>query len=364
MASAITSDNVESQFIYTDEPGSAFGTVVYLTNDSGVTVTAGSDVELQDRLDNNFTPVSKSQYSRMVTGTDASGVQIQTVDQYLSTNPQLKGRNNARELVQVFIDEWVNTGSEDLAEDAMYASPFLESAFPGIKDDNGNAIYTISAYTAQDRNYNVALAEKGLNPFLPILQERKADLFKNQVDPQEFSARLDEVRTNVLDNPNKDAVLSQYNEFFAAQGKNIEMTDEALFLLAIAPDVDSFILDERFKIADIGVEASLQGFNLSKGIALDLYERGYDMARATELFGTASSALSQVMRAQAQQAGVSPESIVNAVNIQDYLSAFVDMDADAITTFTRLGAIGESLSTTATGASTTETGQVVGLIET
>jgi len=51
-------------------------------------------------------------------------------------------------------------------------------------------------------------------------------------------------------------------------------------------------------------------------------------------------------------------------SIDDYLSAFVDMDADAITTFTRIGAMGQSLGTTATGATTTETGQVVGLIET
>ena len=51
------------------------------------------------------------------------------------------------------------------------------------------------------------------------------------------------------------------------------------------------------------------------------------------------------------------------VNIEDYLAAFVDFDADAISTFTRIGAMSTALSSAAVGAATTETGQVVGLIE-
>ena len=364
MASPITNEDVDSQFIYTDEPGSAFDTVVYLTDNEGNTRTAGSNVELKELLDAGYNAVSKATFTRTQSGTDNDGNTILTVDEYLQNNPELKGRSGARELIEVFINEWIATGSEDLAEDAMYSSVFLEQAFPGIKDDKGVAIYTISNYVATERNYNVALAEKGLNPFLPFLQEKKGDLFKNQVDAAEFSQRLEEIRSNVLDNPNKESVLAQYNTFFASQGKNIEMTDEALFLLAIAPDVDSFILDERFKIADIGVEASLSGFNISKGIALDLYDRGYDMARSTELFAGASTALAQAARASAQAQGLSPEVTSQMLSIDDYLSAFIDMDADAITTFTRIGAVGQSLGTTATGAATTETGQVVGLIET
>ncbi len=364
MAGPITSDLVDSSFIYTDTPGSQYDTVVYLVDSDGNQRTAGSDEEYNSLVDEGYAAVTKAAYDRTTTGVDDEGTNILTVDEYLANNPQLKGRSGARELVEVFINEWIKTGSADLAEDAMYASPLLEQAFPGIKDDQGIALYTISAYTAQERNYNVALSEKGLNPFLPFLQEKKADLFKNQVDPTEFSARLEEIRSNVLDNPNKEAVLEQYNSFFAAQGKNIEMTDEALFLLAIAPDVDSFLLDERFKIADIGVEASLAGFNISKGIALDLYDRGYDMARATELFAGASTALAQAARSAAQAQGISTEVTSQMFSIDDYLSAFVDMDADAITTFTRIGAMGQSLGTTATGATTTETGQVVGLIET
>ena len=364
MAGPITNDIVDNRFIYRDTPGSAFDTVVYLVDSEGNQRTAGSDEELNNLVDEGYSPISQSQYINRSTGLDAMGVQISTVDEYLANNPQLKGRSGARGLVEVFINEWIKTGSAELAEDAMYVSPLLEQAFPGILDDQGVAVYTISQYTAQERNYNVALAEKGLNPFLPFLQEKKADLFKNQVDAVEFSQRLEEIRSNVLDNPNKEEVIAQYNTFFAAQGKNIEMTDEALFLLAIAPDVDSFILDERFKVADIGVEASLAGFNISKGIALDLYDRGYDMARATELFASASTALSQAARSAAQAQGISTEVTSQMLSIDDYLSAFVDMDADAITTFTRIGAMGESLGTTATGATTTETGQVVGLIET
>ena len=85
------------------------------------------------------------------------GVQISTVDEYLANNPQLKGRSGARGLVEVFINEWIKTGSAELAEDAMYVSPLLEQAFPGILDDQGVAVYTISQYTAQERNYNLSV---------------------------------------------------------------------------------------------------------------------------------------------------------------------------------------------------------------
>lgn len=362
MAGPITNKIVNSEFIYKDVPGSKYNTVVYLADGDGNLRTAGSNEEYNSLVDEGYSAISKNEYNRRTTRTDDTGTKISTVDEYLANNPQLKGRSGARELVEVFINEWIKTGSADLAEDAMYNSPFLEQAFPGIKDDQGVAIYTISQYVSTERNYNVALSEKGLNPFLPFLQQKKADLFKNQVDPQEFSSRLEEIRSNVLDNPNKEIVLEQYNQFFADQGRTVEMTDEALFLLAIAPDVDSLLLDERFKIADIGVEAALQGFNISKGIALDLFERGYGVAEAAQTFGSAANILRRValQQARAQGSAISEDEMLG---IDDYLSAFVDLDADALTTFTRITSAAATAESVSIGAATTETGQVVGLVE-
>lgn len=363
MAGPITSSIVDSQFIYTGEPGSKYDTVVYVRDDNNNVQTAGSDEELQGLLDSGYTAISKNEYNNRRTGLDNQGNKISTVDEYLANNPQLKGRSGARELVEVFINEWIKTGSEDMAEDAMYNSIYLEQAFPGIKDDNGVPIYTISQYTATERNYNVALSEKGLNPFLPFLQEKKADLFRNQIDPTEFSSRLEEIRSNVIDNPNKDTVLEKYNQYFIETGRpGVEMTDEALFLLAIAPDADSLLLDERFKIADIGVQAALKGFNISKGMALDLFERGYGVAEATQTFGSAANILKRTALQQARASGM-PVSESDMLSIEDYMSAFVDLDADALTTFTRITSAAASAESADVSARTTETGQVVGLTE-
>lgn len=285
---------------------------------------------------------------------------IKSVDEYLAMNPELKGRKGARDLVQVFIDKWIETGSQNQANDAMYASPLLETVFPGILDSEGVPAYTISAYIAEDRNYNVALAEAGLNPFLPILQERKAELFRNQIDSVEFAGRLNEIRNNLIDNPNKDAALNVYNDYFQGQGLPIEMTDEALFLLAISPEAGTQLLARNFDIADIGVSASLSGFNISKGIALDLYDRGYRRNEAEELFGQAAIAMKQAIETQAAAEGVD---ISGTLSIQDYLSAFVDFDADAMATFTRIAAIGKSMSSPNVGALSTQTGEVTGLVE-
>ena len=190
---------------------------------------------------------------------DTSGNKIiKTVDEYLSMHPELKGRKSARELVQIFIDKWSETGSANQAEDAMYASPLLENAFPGILDTNGVALYTITEYVTEERNYNVALAEAGLNPFLPLLQEKKADLFRNQIDSAEFGARLNEIRNNVIDNPNKETALNVYNQYFSENGQTIAMTDEALLLLAIAPEAGPQLLARNFDITEIGVSASFQ----------------------------------------------------------------------------------------------------------
>ena len=288
---------------------------------------------------------------------------IKNVDEYLAMNPELKGRKGARDLVQVYIDRWIETGSAKQAEDAMYASPLLETVFPGITDTNGVPAYTISSYVAEERNYNVALSEAGLNPFLPILQEKKADLFRNQIDSAEFAARLAEIKTNIIDNPNKEVALGVYNQYFAENGLATEMTDEALFLLAIAPEAGAQLLARNFDIAQIGVSAALEGFNISKGIALDLFERGYGKNEAEQLFGSDSLKLRSAALAQARASGIETTGLESNVTIQDYLSAFVDMDADAVTTFSRIGALAKSMSTIQTGAATTQTGEVTGLIE-
>ena len=286
---------------------------------------------------------------------------VKTVDQYLDLHPEISGRDGARELVQVYIDEWTDSGSETLASDAMYASPLIGTVFPGIMDDQGVARYTITQYIAEDRNYNVALAEAGLNPFLPILQDQKASLFENQIDSAEFAGRLRTIKTQVIDSENKAQVLETYNRFFSDAGTPIEMTDESLFLLAISPEAGQAILQGQFAVTDIGVEAALAGFNISKGVALDLYDKQYGVGQAAELFGQANIALQNAAMAQARKelgSDVQP-----MVNIEDYLAAFVDFDADAISTFTRIGAMSTALSSAAVGAATTETGQVVGLIE-
>ena len=295
--------------------------------------------------------------------TDSSGTVIKTVDEYLAMHPELKSRTGGADLVKVFIDEWTRSGSPELASEAMYASPLLETAFPGITNEQGVPMYTISNYVAEERNYNVALAEEGLNPFLPLLQEAKGDLFRNQVDSQEFAGRLRTIREQVIESANKEQVLEVYNEFFAGQGAAIEMTDEALFLLAISPEAGQALLDRRFRIADIGVEAALSGFNITKGIALDLFEQGYGQQEASQLFGQASVALRQAVLSQAQAQMVAPDELEGALTIEDYLSAFVDFDANAINTFSRIAGISETMSSMATGAATTQTGETSGLIE-
>jgi|MDSZ01.3.fsa_nt_gb hypothetical protein len=307
---------------------------------------------------------SKSQPTDTDRVIDTSGNKIiKTVDEYLSMHPELKGRKSARELVQIFIDKWSETGSANQAEDAMYASPLLENAFPGILDTNGVALYTITEYVTEERNYNVALAEAGLNPFLPLLQEKKADLFRNQIDSAEFGARLNEIKNNVIDNPNKETALNVYNQYFAENGQTIAMTDEALLLLAIAPEAGPQLLARNFDITEIGVSASLSGFNIGKGIALDLYERGYRKNEAEELFGQASVALRNAALAEARASGIKGAEVSSNLSIQDYLNAFVEFDADAITTFSRISGLAKSMSSVSVGAQKSQTGEVTGLIE-
>ena len=108
----------------------------------------------------------------------------------------------------------------------------------------------------------------------------------------------------------------------------------------------------------------MSGFNITKGIALDLFEQGYGQQEASQLFGQASVAIRSAVLSQAQSQMVAPDELEGALTIEDYLSAFVDFDADAINTFSRIAGIGQSMSSMATGAARTETGQVSGLIET
>ena len=198
----------------------------------------------------------------------------------------------AGELLQVYVSAWIDNPDEDLALARTRQSPVYDKYFAGNRRKDGSLRMSEVEYASTWATFETVLAQKGVNP--GFFQDQFIALIEGDVSVIEFKARVNAMEERV--SKQEQQVKETYARYFG-----ISMERGAMLAAALDPKVDEAIINRRISLAEIGGEAAIQGFMLTRGKAKSLYKTGIRLEGATELFRTAASALPGISGAARRQ---------------------------------------------------------------
>jgi hypothetical protein len=177
-------------------------------------------------------------------------------------------------LVQMFANEWADTGDAQLSLALVRASKEYEVAFPGIKRADGTLRMTEQEWFSTKEAYSTLFREFGLNDTL--FQDRFTELIEGQVSPQELAGRLGAAYEMISNNIPE--VAEAFSSIYGTNGQ------AALFASFIDPDIGQAILDRRISVAQVAGEGLARGFDVDETFAGRLVSGGVDQGVARNLF--------------------------------------------------------------------------------
>ena len=198
------------------------------------------------------------------------------------------------ELLQLYVEKWVETADPVLAAAYMRASPRHAQFFPAYWTQPGVPRFSNEQeYLTVKAAYRDAFLDYGINPSL--FEGRFVQLIEGNVSESELRSRLTAMNERIVDaEPELQRVYSEYY--------GIEMNRGALLAAAIDPQLEQEILARRITTAEIGGAAALAGFRLQQATAKGLYEAGVSEGQARQMFRQAGVALPALGRAAERQA--------------------------------------------------------------
>lgn len=197
-------------------------------------------------------------------------------------------------LAQAFLEETIEAGGTSNREAAVTALETVRMApeyrtmydevFAGNRRDDGTLRLNEGAYFARKQGYRDAIsAVSNVDP--TIFEEDFASLISGDVDVNEFTRRVDSLSARVT--MNSPAIRDYYGQNFA-----IDMTDEGILASMMSPRIGDAVLSKRITMAEIGGEASMRNFDLTREFVEMLTTEGQmDRDEAQQLFGTAAGIL-------------------------------------------------------------------------
>lgn len=186
------------------------------------------------------------------------------------------------ELIDEFVDAYIESGSFELAREAVRGHSSYDAYFPGNRREDGSLRYNEEQYLGIVEGYEDALLGINVNP--DTFRGRFGDLVAGLVSPNEFEARVDELYTRVISN------VEPIREFYATN-YGVGMTTSAIVASLMDPDIGDAIINERISISEIGGEAKLHEFGINLDLATQLYQRGLTRNQAGDVFTQAASDL-------------------------------------------------------------------------
>jgi len=158
-----------------------------------------------------------------------------------------------------------------------------ESYFPGIKRDDGVIRYSNNpeqTYYNNMEGYRNAIEGTGITD-TSYFNEKLISLIEGDVSVNEFSQRTSAIFNRVLNAG--DSIRSYYQQHFA-----IDMSDAAIVASLLDEQVGTDILNRNISIAEIGGEAQVRDFNLTRDFVETLVDvGGMDRREAQQFFGSA-----------------------------------------------------------------------------
>ncbi len=185
-------------------------------------------------------------------------------------------------LEQAWVDEWIETGNDLLAREAVRAHADYETFFPGNRRDDGTVHITEGEYQSLIEGYENTLVSVGLNP--AIFQELFSNLVAGDVDINEFVDRVESVRVQVIDQV--PAVQERMTTYYG-----IDYTEDAIFASFLDPTIGESILDRRIAVSQVGAVAWDKGFDVGISDVELVLNQGFGVAQARNFYAQAETML-------------------------------------------------------------------------
>ena len=199
------------------------------------------------------------------------------------------------DLAAAYLEEILDAGGTGNPQSAILALETIrlapeyremyDAAFPGNRREDGTLRLKEGAYNARIQGYRDAVMSvtDQLDPHL--FDEEYPELIMGDVDINEFQRRVDALYTRVINGG--DGIRDYYGTNFG-----IDVTEGGILASLMSRRVHDAVLTRMMTMAEIGGEASIRSYDLSKefvGMLAD--EGGMDRDEAQRLFGTAESIL-------------------------------------------------------------------------
>jgi hypothetical protein len=187
-------------------------------------------------------------------------------------------------LAQVWYDAYIESvGSEELALVAVQQHADYETYFPGNRRDDGSIRWEEGVYRSIEESYALTLSSYGIAP--GVFQDKFGDMIATDVAPDEFSARVDNLYTRVIDTA--PAIAQWY-----ADNLGIEVTMQGILASFMDRNIADSIWNKEITMAEIGGEAATRGFQIVTDMADMLFEAGVDdRSEARQLFAVAEATI-------------------------------------------------------------------------
>ncbi len=224
-------------------------------------------------------------------------------------------------LLNRYLDEFVGSGSAELALNKVRQSSDYDKVFVGNRREDGTLRMEEQDFFAYKRGWQRTLAGFGLDPLEFEARGRFKASVTGELSIQEVGQRLQSTQDGILDQ------IEPYKQYMA-ENYGLDLTNEAILGMAIDPGIQKDVLERRINASQVGGEAALQGFRRNVERAEELARAGLSGDTARQLYSGAAQNLSG-LSATTQRFNR------GATGIGDYEQAFALSDAGQQNRITR-----------------------------
>ena len=224
-------------------------------------------------------------------------------------------------LLNMFANEWAETGDSNVAIAKVRGTTEYETLFPGNKRADGTVKFDEVTYVGLKESYMGTLAEYGVSREISesLLQDRLTSLIEGEVSAREFQQRVGAVFQGVQEN------IQEVQDFYSTN-YGIDLTQESIFLGAIDPSVGEDIVAGKITTAQIGGEAAKAGFDIDLTTAEKLKRSGFNQQQARRFFSLAADQIPRIQ--ELQQRGGKAVAQEDVFNLEKFTEAMVFQSPD------------------------------------
>lgn len=183
-----------------------------------------------------------------------------------------------RQLVNVYVDAYIEYGDPELAKAVMRQSPIYDEYFPENRRADGSVRYEEDRYASIVEGFRDVVRSVGINP--NVFAEKYPQLIAYNKSVDEFAAQVNGLYQRVV--LGGDEVVQAYATTFGYP----DATRESFLAALMDNDIHNALLDQQITVAEITGEAAIAGYD-GADLARQLEEIDFNRAEARRFFGDA-----------------------------------------------------------------------------